>query len=480
MLIKVSDFINLLFFRNIYVNILEGGNVMVKIFNTYGEFVRNTGIVLMYLFAAYFVIVVFSVMSDDGMHILAFINGLFNGWHSMVGNLGIGLLLSGIILYILPLFFYHVDYHNVDFGLFSTEIHDSFKVDVDDPFIASLSNGIKLKFVFTGKYNDRTYTNQTITGGGRYVRRSRETVYATDFFSVTFISFNSQKQRLASQDTILKDIKDTDNPSSTKHYSSDNVLIVFQCYSVGKGLRGAYPFSKSLVTRKAVKNVRLNSQDEIKKHIIKFKERREQKNREYAALEELRKSLFGKLNEQFMSGVTFQSTKSLADLIIEKEINPEEDTRIDVSDNADSKIEEKAKDDFKTTDSKIDEIEEKEKDDLENTPLSIAMDAESDIMQVHEALEKITDEKDLIEIGRYSQNMFARGFALRRIKDQNALAEILIHSDNSAIIDLVEKVYDQRLLCEIAKEAMDDEIRRCAFEKITDEKLREEVINYKL
>ena len=70
--------------------------------------------------------------------------------------------------------------------------------------------------------------------------------------------------------------------------------------------------------------------------------------------------------------------------------------------------------------------------------------------------------------------------ALRRITDENALAEILMHMDINEAEEVVGKIRNQRLLCDIAKYARNDRIRYKAFENIRDKDLRQEVINHDL
>lgn len=205
---------------------------------TDGEGLRALGIVLFVISSLGMIVVVFFFQNVTALQIMLAL------W-----------IISGI-MYFSP-YFIPTDYHRVNFDYFGTKIHNAFAGEWHSKVI-DMPEYLCIEYSTVGRSNYERYTYQKRLSSNT-IGVYEGTKSANDFFDVYYYGFNSEEDRISRQKAILQTFKDKEG--SIKHYSSENVLIVFRCFSIGSHMSSAYPYIKWLVTRNAVKNVELESSE---------------------------------------------------------------------------------------------------------------------------------------------------------------------------------------------------------------------------
>lgn len=230
---------------------------MTNIFKTYGDFFRTVGPVL------FFVGIISWILINIFPNQVYLKPNLFILCHYLTL-----LIPLGIILFFSHRFLYHVDYHTEDFDFFTTKIHNSFENPWEKEH-CSHENYEEMKFSASGRVKrviqikDRRISNI-------YVERTIRTKTGRDYFKIYYLFFNSEKERAENEERLVKKYREMHDNCHTGHYSAENILIVFQCYTFSiYGIKRAYPFTKYLVIRKAVKNIKLRSLTELQEIMVK-------------------------------------------------------------------------------------------------------------------------------------------------------------------------------------------------------------------
>lgn len=158
------------------------------------------------------------------------------------------------------------------------------------------------KTEFSGRDKTRVINSQQQYGNTIY--KSKVRVNSHDYLQAFYFGFNDEKQRLSYERIIKSHFKEENlKNSSTKFYSSGNVLIAFRCYTVSSSEKygfTAYRFSRSLEAWKAARNVNLKSIHEIDEYRIKAREEKKKLKLERERLD-LEKE---KLNEEMRKRIS--------------------------------------------------------------------------------------------------------------------------------------------------------------------------------
>ncbi|MBQ2654815.1 MAG: hypothetical protein IJF83_14785 [Methanobrevibacter sp.] len=136
------------------------------------------------------------------------------------------------------------NYHEVDFGDFTTLIHNSYEgewIETSDDSGLPFSN-CKIKTFVNSKTAKGADDIIGMKDDGYFKTTTYTTYDFTVFFKIYYIIFNTKEDRKSNHKKMVEIFHDTSNASSYRYFSSDNVQIICYLYNDGKPNESIYRF----------------------------------------------------------------------------------------------------------------------------------------------------------------------------------------------------------------------------------------------
>ena len=136
------------------------------------------------------------------------------------------------------------NYHEVDFGDFTTLIHNSYKgewIETSDDSELPISN-CKIKTFVNSKTAKGVNDIISMKDDGYFKETTYSTYDFTVFFKIYYITFNTKEECKSSHKKLVEILPDRSIASSYRSFSSDNVKIICYLYNDGKPNESIYRF----------------------------------------------------------------------------------------------------------------------------------------------------------------------------------------------------------------------------------------------